>query len=165
MLIAAGALLAMFFFMTLYMQLANGWSPLHTGLAYLPFEAAVVIFSGLAALALKRLPIWGLVSAGTLAAAGGFLLLSGLELHASYTGELLPGMLITAAGLGLAFVPLTTAATSGIRARDTGLASGLLSTAQQVGGAIGIAVLVTVASTHTSSLEALNQRTDRRCAG
>lgn len=154
MLLAAAALLAMFFFLTLYMQLVQGWSPLETGLAYLPFEAMVVVFSGVAAWTLKRGFTRTLLTVGTLTGATGFLLLSGLERGASYSSELLPALIVVGAGLGLAFVPLTTAATAGVRAESSGLASGLLTTSQQIGGAIGIAALVTVATDRAASMAA-----------
>jgi hypothetical protein len=124
------------------------------GISYLPFEAAVVVCSGLAAWAIKRVPVSILVAAGSLTASAGFLLLAGLEAGAAYGYELLPALLITGAGIGIALVPLTTAATAGVPVRDTGLASGLLSTCQQIGGAIGVAVLVTVASSRIGPTEA-----------
>ncbi len=151
-LLAAGALLAMFFFLTLYMQLGQGYSPLRTGLSFLPFSATMVLCSGIAIKALRWIGARTLILAGIALAIIGFVLYGRLQPGGSYAGELLAPLLVTAAGMGLAFVPLMTAATTGVAGRDSGLASGLLTACQQIGGAIGIAVLVTLASDRTSAL-------------
>jgi EmrB/QacA subfamily drug resistance transporter len=154
MLLAAGGLFAMFFFMTLYMQVVQGWSALRTGLSYVPFSLTLGLASAIVARAMtaRRIQPRVLISIGALVGAAGFLLLTRIEPGGSYAGELLPGLLLVAAGMGTAFVPLTTAATSGSGDGTGGLASGLLTTCQQIGGAIGIAVLVTVAGDRTAAL-------------
>jgi sugar phosphate permease len=154
MLLAAAGLYAMFFFVTLYMQVVQGWSPLRAGVSGLAFSFAFGISSGAATRLVERVPVRALLSAGALVGAAGLLLMTRLEPDSGYAEALLPALVVTGIGMGLAFVPLTTAATGGVGARDSGLVSGLLSTCQQVGGAIGIAVLVTVASDHTASLVA-----------
>jgi len=152
MLLAAAGLYAMFFFVTLYMQVVQGWSPLRAGVSGLAFSAAFGITSALATRLVERVPVRALLAAGAAIAAGGLLLMTRLDPASSYAEVLLPALLVAGAGMGLAFVPLTAAATSGVARRDFGLVSGLLSTSQQVGGAIGVAVLVTVASDHTAGL-------------
>lgn len=154
MLLAAGGMFAMFFFLTLYMQVVQGWSALRTGLSYVPFSLALGLFSALSAkvMTARGLQPRLLIGVGSLIAAGGFLLLRRIEPGGAYAAELLPAMMVVGAGLGTAFVPLTTAATSGMGDGTGGLASGLLTTCQQIGGAIGIAVLVTVASDRGEAL-------------
>lgn len=154
MLLAAGGLFAMFFFMTLYMQVVQGWSALRTGLSYVPFSLTLGLASAIVARAMtsRRIQPRVLISIGAVVGAAGFLLLTRIEPGGSYAGQLLPGLLLVAAGMGTAFVPLTTAATSGSGDGTGGLASGLLTTCQQIGGAIGIAVLVTVAGDRTAAL-------------
>jgi EmrB/QacA subfamily drug resistance transporter len=154
MLLAAGGLFAMFFFLTLYMQLVQGWSALRTGLSYVPFSLTLGVTSALVARAMTARQIQPrlLIALGAPLAAAGFLLMTRIEPGGSYAGELLPALLVVAAGLGTAFVPLTTAATSGSGAGTGGLASGLLTTCQQLGGAIGIAALVTVAGDRGAAL-------------
>jgi len=154
MLTAAGALFALFFFLTLYMQVVQGWSALRTGLSYVPFSLTLAVASALVARAMARWRIQPrlLIATGSLIAAGGFLLMLRLEPGGSYAGELLPALMVVATGLGFAFVPLTTAATGGAGEHAGGLVSGLLTTSQQIGGALGIAVLVTLASDRTAHL-------------
>jgi len=154
MLILAGGMFAMFFFVTLYMQLVHGWSPLRAGLSGLAFSLGFAAVSGVATRLVERVPPRVMVSAGGVVAALGLLLMTRLQPDSSYVGVLLPAFLVAAAGMGLAFVPLTAAATGGAAGRDAGVVSGLLSTCQQIGGAVGIAVLVTVASHHTAGLVA-----------
>ncbi len=152
MLLAAGGLYAMFFFVTLYMQVVQGWEPLRAGVSFLAFSGIFLVVSAIATKLVERVPMRAMISAGGALAAVGLLLMTRLEPGSSYVEALLPALLVAGTGMGLAFVPLTTAATSGVPERDAGLISGLLSTCQQIGGAIGIAVLVTVASDHTARL-------------
>jgi predicted MFS family arabinose efflux permease len=148
--IAAGGLLAMFFFMTLYLQEVLELSALETGLAFLPFSATMgVVSAGVGRLPDRidaRLPI----AAGLVVGAVGLYLMSTLGVASSYAGAVLPALIVTAAGLALAFVPVMGLATGDAEERDGGLASGLMTSAQQIGGAIGIAVMTTIATSHTS---------------
>jgi EmrB/QacA subfamily drug resistance transporter len=152
MALAAAGLLAMFFFLTLYMQNILGFSPLHTGLSYLPFSATIILSSALTVKAMARVPAWVLLMLGPTVGGVGLFLLSRVTASSDYAGNLLPGLIVTAAGLGLAFVPMTSIATDHIGEAAAGVASGLLTTCQQVGGAVGIAALVTIAANHTESL-------------
>jgi EmrB/QacA subfamily drug resistance transporter len=147
--VGASGLFAMFFFLTLYMQTVQHYSALRTGLAYLPFSATIAITSGVLSRAIDTRIPRALFVVGPLLAASGLWLMSGLQPGSDYLTALLPALLVTALGLGLLFVPLLNAATAGIAEQDSGLASGLLTTSQQLGAAIGIAVLVTIASHQT----------------
>ncbi|WP_349239849.1 MFS transporter [Patulibacter sp. SYSU D01012] len=149
-LVAAAGLLAMFFFMTLYLQRVLGWGPFATGAAFVPFSLSMGLASAVAGRAARRLPPRVPVAVGLLAAAGGLALLSRLEPGSSYVGAVVPGLVLTALGIGAALVVVMGLATDGAGEHSGGLASALLTTAQQVGGAIGIAVMVTVASDRTA---------------
>jgi predicted MFS family arabinose efflux permease len=140
------ALLGMFFFLTLFMQVIWGYSALKTGLAYLPEAAAGLAGSGAAAQLLPRVGARRLLLASSLTAAGGLIWLSRLGEHSTYASGLLGPMLITGAALGIVFVPLSLTALSGA-GEDSGAASSLLNAGQQVGGAAGLAVLGTIAWT------------------
>src|SRR6266702_4011182 len=137
----------MFFFLTLFMQAVWGYSALKTGLAYLPLTAAVLAASGTAAQLVPRIGARPLLLAGSAVSAGGLFWLSRITEHSSYASGLLGPILVTGAGLGLLFVPLSLVALSRVREQDSGVASSLLNTGQQVGGSIGLAVLGTVAWT------------------
>jgi predicted MFS family arabinose efflux permease len=150
MLVTAGGLFAMFFFVSLYMQVVQGWSPLRAGVSFLGFTLAFGATSGVATKLVQRVAPRVMLPIGLAVAAGGMLALTRLQPDSGYWETLLPAIALCGIGLGLGFVPLTAAATSGIDGRDAGLVSGLLSTCQQVGGAIGIAVLVTLASDRTA---------------
>jgi len=140
------------FFLSLYLREVLGYSPLRTGFALVPITLVVIVVAGAVP---RLLPAVGvrpvLVTAG-LALAGGMALQSRMPVDGAYAVDVLPAILLTAAGLGLGFVAATIAATSGVAARHQGLASGLLNTSQQVGGAIGLAVLATVAAARTEQL-------------
>ena len=154
LLLVGAGMYALFFFVSLYLQGVRGMSPLVAGLAWLPFSVTMIIVSGLVMLVMpgRRLRPFLLVGAATLT--GGFLLLTLLEVRSSYVDQFLPTILLMAAASGVLLVPLTTAATSGIGSGDEGLASGLISTFQQVGAAAGIAALVSIASSRTAHLMA-----------
>jgi EmrB/QacA subfamily drug resistance transporter len=148
---AAAGLLAMFFFQTLYLQRVLGFSPLTTGLSFLPFSASMAIGSGLMGKLPERVdPRWP-ITIGCGLAVVGLWLMSGLTPESSYGADVLPTLILTGLGLGLAFVPIIGLGTGDAEERDGGLASGLMTTAQQIGGAIGIAALITVATNHTTS--------------
>jgi EmrB/QacA subfamily drug resistance transporter len=153
-LLAAAGLYAMFFFMTLFMQVVLGWSPLRAGLSGLGFSVVFLLVSGLATRLVERVPARAMIAAGSGVAAIGLLLWARTDPQSGYVDTILPAMSVAAIGMGLAFVPLTAAATSAATGPDAGIVSGLLSTSQQIGGAIGVAVLVTIASSETASMVA-----------
>jgi EmrB/QacA subfamily drug resistance transporter len=149
-LVAAG-MFSMFFFVTLYVQDVLGYSPLKAGLAFLPVTAGIMVGAGLAQQGIKRLGarLQTVIGIGT--ATIGMFLLTAMPWNGSYASDVLPGLLFIALGMGMTFVPITLMATTNVHGDDQGLASGLLNTAQQIGGALGLAVLSTVAFNHTSS--------------
>jgi predicted MFS family arabinose efflux permease len=162
MFIVACGLFAMFFFNTLYLQRVLGYSPLEAGLAFLPFTLGIIVGAGLSQ---KLLPLLGardLPLVGLTMAISGLLLFLRLTPDGTYLVDLLPGIMLTSVGMGLTFVPITLVATSGIPAGDAGLASGLFNTSQQIGGALGLAVLSTIATSRTSNvIEALGREPTR----
>jgi EmrB/QacA subfamily drug resistance transporter len=147
MLCIATGLFGLFFFLTLFTQDILGYSAIRAGIAYLPFAIGVVVASGLASQLVPRIGARPLILAGSAMVAGGMFWFSRLTEHASYPGQLLGPMLISSCGLGLVFVPLALVALHNVAEQDSGVASSLLNTAQQVGGAIGLALLGTVAWT------------------
>jgi EmrB/QacA subfamily drug resistance transporter len=149
--IAFAGFLALFFFLTLYMQNVLGYSPIETGLAYLPLCFAVGISAGAGAQLLSRVGTRPLTAGGLLIAAGGVYWLSRIPAHGHFATDLLPGMLILAVGFGAVFVGIATAANAGVPADKAGLAAALLNTAQQVGGALGIAVLSAISTSRFNS--------------
>jgi EmrB/QacA subfamily drug resistance transporter len=158
MFVVACGLFAMFFINTLYVQRVLGYSPLEAGLAFLPFTAGIIVGAGLSqrflpALGAREVPLIGM----TLAVAG-LLLFLRLTPDGTYVVDLLPGIMLASIGMGLTFVPVTLIATSGVPAGDAGLASGLYNTSQQIGGALGLAILSTVATgTTTDTIEGLGR--------
>jgi EmrB/QacA subfamily drug resistance transporter len=147
---AAAGLLAMFFFQTLYLQRVLGFGPLTTGLSFLPFSGSMAIGSGLMGRLPDRVDPRLPIVLGCGLAVAGLWLMSGLTPDSSYGADVLPTLVATGLGLGLAFVPVIGLGTGDAEERDGGLASGLMTTAQQIGGAIGIAALITVATEHTN---------------
>ena len=147
MLCVSTGLFGLFFFLTLFIQTVLGYSAIRSGIAYLPFAVGVVIASGLASQLMPRLGPRPLIVAGCAMVAGGMFWFSRLTEHAGYASQLLGPQLVSSFGLGLVFVPLALVALHNVADQDSGVASSLLNTAQQVGGAIGLAVLGTVAWT------------------
>jgi EmrB/QacA subfamily drug resistance transporter len=147
MLCVATGLFGLFFFLTLFIQNVLGYSAIRSGIAYLPFAVGVVVASALASQLVPRIGPRPLIVAGTAAVAGGMFWFSRLTEQAGYTGQLLGPMLVSSIGLGLVFVPLALVALHNVAEQDSGVASSLLNAAQQVGGAIGLALLGTVAWT------------------
>ena len=145
MFLVAAGLFAMFFFNTLYLQRVLGYSALQAGFAFLPFTAGIIIGAGLSQQLVPKLGAREVPLIGMPLAIVGLLLFTRLEPGGSYVTDLLPGMILTSVGMGLTFVPITLIATSGIPVDDAGLASGLFNTSQQIGGALGLAVLNTLA--------------------
>jgi EmrB/QacA subfamily drug resistance transporter len=145
MLCVGTALFGMFFFLTLFLQNVWGYSALKTGVAYLPMIATVMVGSAVASQLVNRIGARPLMITGSAVATGGMFWLSRITEHSTYSGGLLGPMLVTAAGLGLLFVPISLVALAKVDNNDAGVASSLLNTGQQVGGAIGLAILGTVA--------------------
>jgi predicted MFS family arabinose efflux permease len=151
MLLVAAGMFAMFFFASIYVQEVLGFSPLRAGLAFLPVTAGIVLGAGLSQQLIARFGVRAVAMSGMSLAAVGLLVLSRVPVDGTYLGNLLPGLMTMSLGMGLTFVPITLIATTNVDAADAGLASGLLNTAQQVGGALGLAVLATFAANRTSS--------------
>jgi EmrB/QacA subfamily drug resistance transporter len=151
-LIGVAGFLSMFFFLTLYMQNVLGFSPLQTGAAYLPLTAGVAVAAGIASQLMSRIGTRPLIAGGAATVAVGLLLLSRVPADGSYLADLLPGLMIVSFGGGAMFVAVTTAANAGVPADKAGLAAALLNASQQVGGALGLAVLSALATARTKSL-------------
>jgi EmrB/QacA subfamily drug resistance transporter len=143
---------SMFFFLTLYMQEVLHFSPIQAGAAYLPVTACLALASGISSQLFSRIGTRPVIVAGALMGAGGIYYLSRIPLHGSYAPDLLPGLIIMSIGLGAVFVGVTTAANAGVPANVAGLAAGLLSTSQQLGMALGLAVLSAIATARTHHL-------------
>jgi hypothetical protein len=137
----------MFFFLTLFMQAVWGYSALKTGVAYLPFTAGLLVASGAAAQLVPRIGARPLLLAGSAASTGGLFWLSRISEHATYASGVLGPTLVIGAGTALLFVTLSLVALNRVAEADSGVASSLLNTGQQLGGSIGLAVLGTVAWT------------------
>jgi EmrB/QacA subfamily drug resistance transporter len=139
------ALFGIFFFLTIFVQDVWGYSPLKSGIAYLPMMAIVMATSGVASQLVPRVGARPLMMTGAVIMTGGMFWLSRLNEHSSYVGGLLGPMMVAALGMGLIFVPMSLIALTKVSASDSGVASSLLNMGQQVGGSIGLAVLGTVA--------------------
>jgi EmrB/QacA subfamily drug resistance transporter len=148
-LIGMAGFFAMFFFLTLYMQEVLRFSPIEAGAAYLPVTACLALASGVSSQLFMRIGTRPVVVAGALLSAGGIFYLSKVPLHGSYATDVLPGLVIMALGFGAVFVGVTTAANAGVPAEKAGLAAGLLSTSQQLGMALGLAILSAIATART----------------
>jgi MFS family permease len=151
-LIAFAGFLALFFFLTLYMQNVLGYSAIQTGLAYLPLTFAIGIAAGISSQLLSRVGTRPVIVTGALIAAGGLFWLSRIPAHGSYVSDLLPGMLLLSLGFGPVFVGVTTAANAGVPADKSGLAAALLNASQQLGGALGLAIFSALATSRTHDL-------------
>jgi EmrB/QacA subfamily drug resistance transporter len=152
-LLVAMSLFAMFFFISLYLQDVLGYSPIKTGISYLPLAVAIIISAGVASQVVTRIGFKGPLIAGLVLIAGGLLWFSRMPASGgSFAADVLGPSLLAAVGLGFAFVPVTIAAMTGTEQHEAGLASGLINTSQQVGGALGLAILATVANSRTQSL-------------
>jgi EmrB/QacA subfamily drug resistance transporter len=152
LLLTAAAVFATFFFVSLYLQQILGYRPLRAGAAFLPFSAGIAAGAIVARKLVPRLGVRVVPMIGLALATAGMIVLTQLPVHGRYASDLLPGLLPLGLGLGLTFVPITLAGTSEVSGEDAGLASGLLNTAQQVGGSIGLAILATLAASRTTSL-------------
>jgi EmrB/QacA subfamily drug resistance transporter len=154
MTLVAAAFGAMFFSLTLYMQGVLGYSPLKTGVAYLPFGAALLVSVAISSQLVPRIGVKPVMVGGLVLAAAGLSLFTGIDVGGSYVSDVLPGTLLLPFGAGAGFVAGTIAAVDGVDGEDAGLASGLVNAAQQVGSAVGLAALVSLAITRTADLMA-----------
>ncbi|MEU4501543.1 MFS transporter [Streptomyces sp. NPDC024089] len=161
--LAVIAMFGLFLFLTYYLQVVKGYSPIRTGFAFLPMIAGMITGSTqIGARLMTRVPARKLMGPGFLVAAIGMLLLTQLEIGSSYVGLILPAQLLLGLGMGTAFMPAMSLATHGVEPRDSGVASAMVNTSQQVGGAIGTALLNTIAASaataYASSHTALGAR-------
>jgi predicted MFS family arabinose efflux permease len=145
-LLTGGSLFSMFFFISLYMQQVLGYDAIKAGLSYLPLAVSIIVAAGVASQLVTRVGFRPVLAAGMALIAGGLLWFSQISTHGSFLGDILGPSLLAAVGLGFAFVPVTIAAVAGVRDRDQGLASGMINTAQQVGGALGLAILSAIST-------------------
>ncbi len=144
-----GALFSQFFLLTLYMQEVLHYSAIKTGVAYIALTLAVIVFATVSQGLALRLGVRRVLPVGLLLAAAGLILYAQVPEHGHYFWNLFPAFLLSGVGLGLAFVPMTIGALTGVKQADAGVASGLINTSQQVGGAIGVAAATTIATTFT----------------
>lgn len=147
-----GTVVTLFFFASLFMQQVLDYSPLRTGLCYVPLAVVTAVGAGVASQLVTKAPPKAVLMLGLLLTAGGMLLLWRLSPHASYAAHILPAFLITGLGLGLSFVPLQVVAFTGIEERESGMAAGLINTSQEVGGALGLSVAATIAFRRVGAL-------------
>jgi EmrB/QacA subfamily drug resistance transporter len=153
MFLIGGGMFAMFYFLTLYMQVVKGFSAVQTGVAFLPFAVGIGLAAGgIGPKLLDKAPARTVVGIGLLIATGGMAWFSALAPDSSPWTALLPAQLVTGLGLGLAFVTITIVGVHGIASEDTGIAAGLVNTSQQIGGAIGLAALAAIATSVTTGL-------------
>jgi predicted MFS family arabinose efflux permease len=151
-LIAFSGFFSLFFYATLYMQEVLHYSPLKAGAAYLPITAGFAVAGGVASQLVTRVGTRAVVVAGCVIAGAGIYYVSRVPLHGSYVSDLLPGFLVMSLGAGSVFVSVTAAANAGVPSDKAGLAAGLLNSSQQVGSALGLAILSAVAITRTDHL-------------
>ena len=151
-LIAFAGLIAMFFFLTLYMQNVLGYSPIQTGLAYLPLCFTIGISAGVSPALIARIGTRPLIVGGALISAGGVFWLSRIPVGGHFATDLLPGMIVLSLGFGPVFVAVTTAANDGVPADRAGLAASLLNASQQLGAALGLAIFTALAISRTNDL-------------
>jgi EmrB/QacA subfamily drug resistance transporter len=141
-----------FFLLSLYMHDVLGFSPIKTGVGYLAIALTAVVASGVSQALVTRAGVKPVLAAGLLTLAAGLAYLSQVSAHGSYFADLFAGFVLVGIGLGFSFVPVSIAALGGVAAHEAGLASGLINTSQQIGGALGLAILVTVSTTRTNHL-------------
>jgi EmrB/QacA subfamily drug resistance transporter len=151
-LIAMAGFIPMFFFLTLYMQTVLDYSPIQAGVAYLPLTAAFIMLASVSPLIMGRFGTKPMIVIGAVVGAGGLYWLSRIPTDGSYVADILPGIVVGALGIGGVFIGATTAANAGISEDKAGLAAGLLNTGQQLGLALGLAILSAIATAHTQAL-------------
>jgi len=143
------SLFSMFFFISLYMQQVLGYSAIKAGLSYLPLAVSIILSAGIASQLVTKVGFKPILATGMALIAAGLIWFSQISVDGTFLGDVLGPSLLAAVGLGFSFVPVTIAAVSGIEDREQGLASGLINTSQQVGGALGLAILAAVSSSVT----------------
>jgi EmrB/QacA subfamily drug resistance transporter len=148
------SLFSMFFFISLYMQQVLGYSAIHAGLSYLPLAVTIIVAAGLGGQLVTRFGFKPILAAGMLFVSSGLLWFSQVSVGGGFLTDILGPSLLAAMGLGFGFVTSTIAAVSGVDQREQGLASGLINTSQQIGGALGLAVLSTIATSRTDHVMA-----------
>src|SRR5262249_26108250 len=153
------ALFSMFYFISLYMQQVLGWSAIHAGLSYLPLAVTIIIAAGLGGQLVTRFGFKPILATGMGSVAVGLVWFSQVSVGGGLVSGMLGPSLLAAIGLGFGFVTSTIAAVSGVEEREQGLASGLINTSQQIGGAIGLAILSTIATTRTDDVLATGHST------
>jgi EmrB/QacA subfamily drug resistance transporter len=151
-LVAFAGFLALFFYVTLYMQNVLGYSAIQTGLAYLPLCGIAVVGAGISSQLIGRIGTRPVIVTGALIGAGGLFLLSRIPVGGSYTADLLPGLLLVGLGIAGLFVAVATAANAGVPADKAGLAAALLNSSQWLGGALGLAIFTAVSTSRTNHL-------------
>ncbi len=145
------ALFSMFLMLTLYMQQVLHYTPMKTGVAYLAVAGTAIIWSTVAAQLVTRVGVKPVLVAGMVSLTAGLTYFTQVSVDGSYVTDLLPGFLLSGVGIGFSFVPISIAALAGVRNSEAGLASGLFNTSQQIGGALGIAALSTIATSRTDN--------------
>jgi len=158
-LLLGASLFSMFFFVTLYMQQVLHYGPIHAGLSYLPLSVAIIVSAGLGGQLVTRFGFKPILATGMASVAVGLLWFSGISVGGSFLDDILGPSLLAAVGLGFGFVTSTIAAVAGVHPREQGLASGLINTSQQFGGAIGLAVLSAIATSRTHDVLATGAST------
>jgi EmrB/QacA subfamily drug resistance transporter len=151
-LLVGASLFSMFYFISLYMQQVLGYSAIHAGLSYLPLALTIMASAGIASGLVTKVGYKPVLAIGLLFIFAGLLWFSRVSVGGGFTTDILGPSLLAAAGLGFAFVTTTIAAVAGVKEAESGLASGLINTSQQIGGALGLAVLSSVATSHTASV-------------
>ncbi len=151
-LLVGASLFSMFYFISLYMQQVLGYSAIHAGLSYLPLAITIMASAGIASQLVTKLGYKPVLAVGLLFIVIGLVWFSQISVGGGFTTDILGPSLFAAAGLGFAFVTTTIAAVSGVEESEAGLASGLINTSQQIGGALGLAVLATVATSRTDNV-------------
>jgi EmrB/QacA subfamily drug resistance transporter len=151
-LLVAMALFSMFFFVSLYMQVVLGYDALDAGLAYLPLAGGIIVSAGIASGLVTRYGFKPVLITGLVLTAIALVWFAQVDVDGTYLSDILAPSLVAAVGLGFAFVPMTIAAVSGVESHEAGLASGLINTSQQVGGALGLAILASIANSRTDAL-------------
>ena len=146
------SIFSMFYFLSLYQQFVLGYSPLKTGIGYLAIAVSIIISAGVSQAIVTRVGVRPVLTLGMVLLTLGLLWFTQIDAHGSYATDLLPGYLLAGVGLGFAFVPDAIAALEGVTPEQAGIASGLINTSQQIGGALGVAILTTVAATRTENL-------------
>jgi EmrB/QacA subfamily drug resistance transporter len=149
-LLMGAAIFSQFFLLTLYMQQVLHYSALKTGVAYIALTLAVISFSAVAQALVNRFGVRPVLSSGLALSAVAIVMFARLPVDGTYFADLFPAFILSGIGLALAFVPMTVGALTGVRQADAGIASGLINTTQQIGGAIGVAVATTIATTYTT---------------